>query len=578
MSHRDLQPRAARRVAWAGSCGAAVLMLACTRGGKHAAPPAETSAAIESGDDWQAGRLPAEVTRGAPVDGGALVIALDVQPPSLNVLLDPDWVAQRIVLHRVYQSLVAIDPHDDPAYRPIPELAERWEISPDGRTYTFHLRSGVKWHDGRPFTAADVIATFDKIFDEHTRAASLRADLAELAHYAAPDPTTLVLTWKRPYFMAFDVLADITIQPAHVIAQLSAAQYNEAASNPLNRHPIGTGPYRFVRWDNGERIELERNPDYWGKRPHLERLLFRPISDPALRLQLAQRGEVDLLYRLKTDQWLGVEKDPDLRAHFNRSRSYPAKYLWIGWNNLNPWFASVPVRRALTMLVDRPGILAHVLYGLARPTTCHFYWASAACDPALEPLPFDPSAAQRLLDREDIRDHDGDGVRDRAGQPFRFTFMLPSGASETARWVTKIKEDLGHAGIEMEIENVEWSAFLRRLRDHDFAAATLIWTGDARMDPTPIWHSSSIAGGSNFISYRNPEVDRLIEQARVTLEPETRNALFRRFGAILQAEQPYTFLCTPPDLDLLHKRIKGARVSLYWWQFEELWLDPSWKG
>ena len=130
----------------------------------------------------------------------------------------------------------------------------------------------------------------------------------------------------------------------------------------------------------------------------------------------------------------------------------------------------------------------------------------------------------------------------------------------------------------MQLQSVEWSAFLRRLREHQFDAATLMWTSDARSDPTPIWHSSSIADGSNFISYKNPEVDRLLEQARVTLDADARNALFRRFGAILQAEQPYTFLCTPPDLDLLSKKIKGARASLYWWQFEELWLDPSWKG
>jgi peptide/nickel transport system substrate-binding protein len=102
----------------------------------------------------------------------------------------------------------------------------------------------------------------------------------------------------------------------------------------------------------------------------------------------------------------------------------------------------------------------------------------------------------------------------------------------------------------------------------------LLWGGDARMDPTQVWHSSSIDGGSNFISYRNPEINRLIEQARVTLDADARNALYRKFGAILHAEQPYTFLFVRADLDLLHERIRGARPSLYWWQFEDIWLTP----
>jgi peptide/nickel transport system substrate-binding protein len=558
----------------------ALALAACTRGKVHerepsvAQPTPAQAPANREDDDWQAGRLPASVAQGTPVAGGELVVAVDVEPPSLNPIVDNEWLGKRIVLHRVYEALIAIDPYDDPQYRHRPELAERWELSPDGRTYTFHLRPNVKWHDGLPFTAADVIATFDKIFDPKSTAVSTRSEFAELQSYRALDPATVVFVWKRAYFMALDALSDVVIQPAHVIASLTGPQYGAAASNRLSRAPIGTGPFKFALWESQSKIVLERNDEYWGRHAYLDRLTFRLVADGSVRLQLAERGEIDLLYRVKSDQWMHMDS-PELRQHWNRSRFYSAKYHWIGWNARRPWFAEPEVRRALTMLVDRPGIIEHLLYGLPRPTTCHFYWASAACDPAQQPLPFDPPAALALLDAAGWTDHDGDGVRDRAGQPFAFALMLPSTSTETANWASKVKADFAHAGIELTLQRVEWSAFLKRLREHEFDAATLLWSGDARMDPTPVWHSSGIASGSNFVGYANPVVDRLIEQARGTLDPDTRNALFRQFGAIIHAEQPYTFLYTPPELDLIHKRVKGARANLYWWQFEDMWLDPT---
>lgn len=508
---------------------------------------------------------------GKPRQGGELVVAVDVEPETLNSILGADWIAKRIAHTRVYESLVRVDANDDPRYAIVPQLAERWQVAPDGRVYTFHLRRDVHWHDGKAFSARDVIATLDKVQDPHTLAASTRADFAELESYAAPDDHTVVLKWKRPYFLVLDAIADLPIQPAHVIAALTGEQYNEAASNPLNRAPLGTGPFKFVAWETSSKIALERNPAYWGRPAHLDRLTFRIVPDATVRLQLAERGEIQLLYRLKIDQWVNMNS-PELRAHWNRSRFYAAKYEWIGWNEQRSFFADTRVRRALTMLVDRPGIIDKLLYGLPRSTTCHFYWASAACDPDQVPLPYDPAAASASLDAAGIRDHDGDGVRDRNGRPFRFTLSLPSTAREAGRAAAKIKEDMARAGIDMQIERVEWSAFLKRMTDHDFDATMLLWGGDARMDPTQVWHSSSIDGGSNFISYRNPEINRLIEQARVTLDAEARNALYRKFGAILHAEQPYTFLFVRADLDLLHERIKGARPNLYWWQFEDMWL------
>jgi peptide/nickel transport system substrate-binding protein len=537
-------------------CVALAFTLGCKRGQQERPAPAEQAKARASEDAWQ------------------LVVGIDIEPESLNPIVSSDWIAKKIVHTRVYESLVRIDANDDPRYEIVPQLAERWEISADGRVYTFHLRRDVHWHDGPAFSARDVIATLDKVLDPLTLAASTRADYEELESYQAPDDYTVVLTWKHAYFLTLDVIADLPIHPAHLIQPLTAAQYNQAASNPINRAPVGTGPFKFVEWQSNAKITLERNPAYWARPAYLDRLTFRISADASVRLQLAERGEVQLLYRLKADQWINM-RSPELRAHWNRSRFYAAKYNWIGWNEQRSFFADTRVRRAMTMLIDRPAIIEKLLYNLNRATTCHFYWASAACDQKQLPLPYDPAAAAASLDAADIRDHDGDGVRDRKGQQFRFSLVIPSTASEAARTAAKIKEDLARAGIEMEIERVEWSAFLKRMNDHDFDATILQWSGDARMDPTQVWHSHSIEGGSNFIGYRNPEVNRLIEQARATLDADARNALYRKFGAILHAEQPYTFMYVPAELDLLHKSVRGARPNLYWWQFEDIWLAPQ---
>lgn len=577
-----------KRAAWALTfvlAGIASLP-ACTRGksreqGSPApvavapATPVEPQAAAKDAVSaaWLAGELPK--TTETPVAGGELIVGIHTNPPSLNGLIDSDLIGSWITRHRIYEGLVTLDPFDDPDYGPKPELAERWEISEDKKTYTFHLRKGVTWHDGKPFTSRDVIATMDKIQDPTSKAMHVRSAVQELARYYAPDDFTVVFVWKRPYAFTLDAFADdIEIQPAHVIAKLSGTQFNEASTNPLNRAPVGTGPFKFKTWQNNEKIELARNDAYWGDKPYLDRLTFRIVQDPTVRLQLAERGELDLVNRITSEQWQNMDQ-PVFKRDWNRSRFMPAQYAWIGWNAERPYFKDKRVRRALTMLADRPGIIGKMMYGLPQPTTCHFYWKSAACDPELKPLPYDPAAAGQLLDEAGWKDSDGDGVRDKGGQPFRFVFMVPPNSTEAIRWSAKIKEDLARAGIAMDLQLVEWSAFTKRLREHAFDACALIWGSGAHGEPTQIWHSSGIKGGSNYVGFNDPEADKLMEQARVEFDPAVRDALYRKLGALLYEEQPYTWMYVPAELNLLHKRVKGATPTLYWWRFERMWLDPA---
>jgi len=557
---------------------------ACTRGkskdDKAATKPTPTAAtsaptAPVADTEWLDGKLPASVADGTPVDGGEVTLHLDSEPPSLNTTIDSDWWAARITVGPIYETLVSVDPYDDPLYRHTPALAERWEVSDDKLVYTFHLRRNVKWHDGQPFTARDVIASFDKIQDQTTKAAHVRSYFEDVARYEAVDDFTVRFTWKKPYFLALDAFTDFGVHPAHIIGKLSGSQYNEAATNPLNRAPVGTGPFRFVEWVNGEKIVLAKNTAYWGKKSHLDRITFRIVKDRSVALQLAERGELDTVEKVVADQWVQMRDNEKLRARFYRSRYADANYGWIGWNAKRPFFKDKRVRRAMTLLVDRPGMIDKLMYGLYQPTACHFYWKSLDCDPAITPLPYDPAAAIGLLDEAGWKDTNSDGVRDKNGVAFKFVFMIPAGSVDAERMSTKMKEDFGRAGVHLDVQVVEWSAFTKRLREHEFDACTLIWGGGGRQDPMQIWHSSSRNGGSNYVDFNNPEADKLMTDARVIFDEEQRRPLYRRFGAILHEEQPYTFMWVRPRLTLLSRRLKGMRESLSFWQWQDWWIAPT---
>jgi peptide/nickel transport system substrate-binding protein len=565
------------RLAAAAICAAVAASCRCVSAGEDPAwlPPPAASAVSSGviGDEWADGRLPPVSPDEKPLPGGEVVVQSPTEPPTLNPIVTSDWWGSHIS-DSIYEPLVGVDPYDDPRFRYVPKLAERWEISEDQLTYTFYLRRGVRWHDGKPFTARDVIATFDKIQDPATRAAHLRSYTMLLESYHALDDFTVRFRWKKPYFLAMSTPFGVGIQPAHVITKLSGKDYNESASNPINRAPVGTGPFKFVSWQTSERIVLAKNAAYWDKRAHLDRVVFRFVMESDIALQLARRGEVDVVNRVSSEQWMDMRDDAMLKAHMARSKFYDANYAWIGWNQKRVIFQDKRVRRALTLLIDRPGIIHGLLHGLAIPTTCHFYFRSLECDPALAPLPYDPVAAVKLLEEAGYYDADRNGVREKDGRELRFNFMIPAASEGAERMAAKMKEDFWRAGIDMGVQRVEWSAFVRRLQEKNFDACTLLWGGGPRGEPSQIWHSSSMDKGSNYIGFSNPRADALMDRAKTLFDDDARSALYREFGRILYDEQPYTFLYVRPNLTLVSRRVRGVRETLSFWQYQDWWIDP----
>ncbi|AKU91062.1 ABC transporter substrate-binding protein [Vulgatibacter incomptus] len=565
--------------------GLALLLLvsaACTRGRTPEEKQAARAARLASAaplpewidEPWRDGVLPPGLEEGEPVQGGTITVRLNIEPGSLGYLIDPDWWAKKIVLHDVTEALLRPDPRGHPDYPLVPELAESWEESADHRTQTFHLRKGVRWHDGAPFTSRDVKFTIDRILDPTVRAAHHRNGFAGLARVETPDDHTVIFRWNEPYVWALRNLASLPMYPAHAFAGYEGAAFNTA---PFMRAPIGTGPFRFVSWKEKKAITLARNDDYWGPKAHVDRVVYRVVEEANVAQQLMMRGELDLDLALTPEQYVQVAQERRLFETYHRLKAFDAKYSFISWNVERPALRDPRVRRALTMLLDRELIRTTLRQGVDLEANCIFYHEGTWCDPGTRQAPYDPLAAIRLLADAGWSDTDGDGILDKDGVPLRFSISLPS-APSTEQMLLAYKQALFRAGIELEVQKLEWSVFSSKIRAHEIDAGIMAWIMDIDGDPYSAWHSSQIQGGSNYTGYRNPELDRLAEAIRGEFSAEARAELGRRINSIVVSDNPQTLLFHSPRMILLHRRLSGVYVSpIESFQLRDMWIDPDWR-
>jgi peptide/nickel transport system substrate-binding protein len=518
------------------------MSVSCKSGGENKTAQKEGGTAESSGTESPAGE---------PVEGDWLIYHLGAEPGTLNPIVATDAYEGVINSGNIYETLIE---RDNETLELKPLLAESWEISEDKLTYTFKIEEGVKWHDGAPFTSADVVFSYDTIMNPKVDAPQLRSYYQEIRDVEAIDDLTVKFTYARPYFLALEFCGGMPIVPKHVF------ENGDFNTNPAGRSPVGTGPFKFVKWTTGREVVLEKNPDYWGKEPHLNRIVFRIITDSSVALQVLKRQELDVA-SLTPIQWQMQTNSPDFEKHFDKFSYFTPNYSYIGWNSRRPYFADKRVRTALTHLVNRELILDKVMYGLGAIVTNPFYINSPEYDKSIEPIPYDPAAARKLLEEAGWVDHDGDGIRDKDGVKFAFEFLIPGGSDTGEKIATILKEELDAVGIQMTIRKTEWAVFTTRLNDRKFDAVTLAWSMGIESDPYQIWSSTQAESGSNFIGFKNAETDRLIEEARQEFDRDKRIQLYRQFSEIINEEQPYTFLFCRKATVAVNKRF--ANVIVY---------------
>jgi peptide/nickel transport system substrate-binding protein len=466
------------------------------------------------------------------------------------------------IIGQVYNGLVRYDKN----LTLEPELAERWEVSPDGLMITFHLRKGVTWHDGAPFTAADVDFTYRTMIDPQTPTA-YGEDFRQVKKFEIVDPATVRVTYEKPFAPALASWG-FSVMPKHLLAG------KDLTKSPLGRSPVGTGPYRFKEWKPGEKIVLEANDAYWEGRPNIDRVIYRIIPDSATMFLELRAGSVDMM-GLEPLQYTRQTDTDVFRKNYNKYRYLASSYSYLGFNLNLPLFQDKRVRQAISHAINKQEIIDIVLLGLGKEATGPYKPGTWAYNPDVKRFPFDQARAQALLAEAGWAAKGSDGVLTRNGQRFTFTLITNQGNKTREKCAQIIQKNLKTVGIDVQIRIVEWAAFLKEfVNPRKFDAVILGWTVPPDPDAFDVWHSSKTGPAElNHVSFKNVEADALIEEGRRTFNQEERRKAYARFQEILAEEQPYVFLFVPDALPIVSARFRGiepapAGISynfIRWW-------------
>ncbi|AJF06931.1 peptide-binding protein [Geoalkalibacter subterraneus] len=484
-----------------------------------------------------------------PAPGGTLIQGTIGEPSNLIPAIASDG-ASSAINGLVYNGLVRYDKDLNIEG----ELAHSWEISDDGRTITFHLREGVRWHDGTPFTSADVLFTYQLLVDPDTPTAYAERYM-QVSKAETPDAHTFRVHYEKPLASAL-ISWGVGIHPRHLL------EGQDVTASPLSRSPVGTGPYRFVEWKTGEKIELKANPDYFEGEPFIQRVVYRFIPDPSTMFLELQSGGLDMM-DLTPIQYARQTETPAFKRNFNKYR-YPAfGYTYLGFNLRRPLFQDKRVRQAFAHAINKQEIVDGVLLGLGQIATGPYKPGTWPYNPDVRRYAYDPEQARTLLAEAGWRDSDGDGVVEKDGRDFSFVLMTNQGNDSRIKAGEIIQRRLADIGIDVKLRVVEWASFLKEfINPGDFDALIMGWNIPMDPDGYNVWHSSKTRPGElNFINFQNAEVDELLEKGRRTLDQEQRKAYYDRFQEILAEEQPYVFLFVPDALPAVAARVHGIEPA-----------------
>jgi peptide/nickel transport system substrate-binding protein len=494
---------------------------------------------------------PAAGPVGDPVPGGTGIIAVTSDFQAFNPVTNTALVTLEVINFMLFTPLIQYDSD----FNPVPHLAESWDLDENG--VTFRLRNDVRWHDGQPVTAEDVKFTFD--LAKTPEAASLleSAYLTMVRSAQVIDPHTIRFEFVAPHSRPLEGFWWAPV-PRHVLEGVAAADLAQA---PFNRQPVGSGPFRFVSWDAGQRVTLEANPDYpeaLGGRPRLDRVVFRVTEEATTRLTELLTGAIDVNYTVVPDEARQVEGQRGVEL-----MHYPGReFLYIGLNNEREPFRDPRVRQAIAHVVDRQGLVDAVLLGYAEPSA-GLVPPWHPMNPGVDPVPHNIETAQRLLAEAGWADSDGDGILDRNGQPLRFTLML---SSDRLRQdiATVLQQQLRRAGIDARLQVMEFQTLLRQHRGRDYDAVLSSWILDTfRIDATPLFSCEEARKpeSANRAGYCNPDADRLMMAALREADDGRARSLWGEFTQVLQRDQPIVFLVWTELMAGVAPRIQDVQMD-----------------
>jgi peptide/nickel transport system substrate-binding protein len=485
-----------------------------------------------------------------PAYGDTLIEGTIGEPSILIPMLAGDS-ASHSVAGLIFNGLVKYDTD----LSVIGDLAESWDISPDGLVITFHLRKGVKWTDGVDFTADDVMFGYQTIINEKTPTA-YQEDYRQVKKAEVLDKYTFRVTYEKPFAPALTSWGNLVILPKHLLEGKDITKTN------FGRNPVGLGPYKLTRWTPGQELLLESNKDYFEGRPYIDRYVYRIIPDPATMFLELQAGGIDMM-GLTPIQYTKQTDTDFFRKNFQKFRYPVFAYTYLGFNLRHPFFQDKKVRQAIAYAIDKNEIVDAVLFGLGSPATGPYVPNTWPYNSKVKKYEYNPEKAKKLLKEAGWEDTNGDGVLDKGGRDFEFTILTNLGNNLRKNTATIIQWRLRQVGIKVDIRVLEWSTFINEFIDkRRFEAVVLGWSIGVDPDQYDIWYSGKTKEKEfNFVGYNNPEVDELLEKGRRTFDIDERKKAYFRIQEILAEELPYIFLYVPDATPIVHARFRGIKPS-----------------
>lgn len=451
----------------------------------------------------------------------------------------------------LFGQLTRPDAVDDS--KPSPDLAEKWEISSDGKTYTFHLRQGVKWHDGTPFTADDVKFTLDEMTNPKVNAAFV-TDLGPYAGADVVDSQTIKLNLKAPYGPLLVMLDyDIMIMPKHLLEG-----QNLNSPTAFVQHPVGTGPYKFKEFVSGDHVTLVANQDYWDGPPKIGTVVYKILPEVDTQLAQLRTGELDLAM-LEPSQAESMAKQPNVVVN----TANQTNYYYMGLNNSNPLFADVRVRQALAYGLDRATILKTIFAGQGSLATGPFSppmgWAFPKDQ---QPWPFDPDKAMSLLSEAGWKKQGSKLMKD--GKEFAFKILLDAGNPTRKAMALAAQQYYQKLGMNPSIDTEDFNKWYARLVKADFDSV-IDWS-ITPPDPDSLYGSYS---DDNADKFKDAQVDQLFLEGREKSSPADRAPIYAKLQQRLYELQPDVFILYPKEFRAFSKRVHGytdigIRDALYY--------------
>ncbi len=499
-------------------------------------------------------------------DGGQLIYGEYGRPATLDPITSNDMVGLRLT-ELLFNGLVSFSPKNEV----VPDLAEKWQISPDNRVYTFTLKSDVQWHGGgRNLTADDVVGTLDLI--RHPRTLTpLKAQYELVADARKIDSQTVEITLKRPIVNALGRLSFKVVPPF-------ALKNPEFLSreDPFVQKPIGTGAFMLNRVTEEGDVVMDANPGYFKGRPHLDRMVLKPFADKNVLTQALLFNAADMVVELNTRDIAQVEGD----KRFNLYPYNALSYTFFGHNCRNPHLRKKEVRQAISYAINRQEMLDSFYAGRGTLISGPFAPGSWAYNLEVKPIPYNIERAKELMAQAGYRQGlDGYLIGDE-GKPLQFTLKIPiEKENETVKRVVLAFQDyLKRIGIKINLEFREWQAWKQDVFvDHDFDIVIANWAFDDSADISTLFHSGETgAWRNNFVGYSNPEVDGLIIEAKTTLDREKQRTINQRLHAALADEQPYTFLWTLTNYAAVHKKVRHVELHPFkFFTYADGWYIPT---